>query len=83
MDQDSVDRPLAFRPNPRSPSRKFAAATLADKSAKILIVDDDETRLRIIRIRDVMRRIGLTNVDEASDGAEAFAMLEEGEYGWW
>ena len=52
---------------------------LTDKSIKILIVDDYKTMLRIIR--NVLRQIGLTNVDEANDGAEAFAMLKQGEYG--
>ena len=52
---------------------------LTDKSIKILIVDDYKTMLRIIR--NVLRQIGLLNVDEASDGAEAFAMLKQGDYG--
>ncbi len=52
---------------------------LTDKSIKILIVDDYKTMLRIIR--NVLRQIGLINVDEANDGAEALAMLKQGEYG--
>jgi two-component system chemotaxis response regulator CheY len=52
---------------------------LTDKSLKILIVDDYKTMLRIIR--KVLRQIGLLNVDEANDGAEAFAMLKQGDYG--
>jgi two-component system chemotaxis response regulator CheY len=52
---------------------------LTDKSLKILIVDDYKTMLRIIR--NVLRQIGLLNVDEANDGAEAFAMLKQGDYG--
>jgi two-component system chemotaxis response regulator CheY len=52
---------------------------LTDKSIKILIVDDYKTMLRIIR--NVLRQIGLLNVDEANDGAEAFAMLKTGDYG--
>ncbi len=52
---------------------------LTDKSIKILIVDDYKTMLRIIR--NVLRQIGLLNVEEANDGAEAFAMLKQGEYG--
>ena len=52
---------------------------LTDKSIKILIVDDYKTMLRIIR--NVLRQIGLLNVDEANDGAEAFAMLKQGDYG--
>ena len=52
---------------------------LTDKSIKILIVDDYKTMLRIIR--NVLRQISLLNVDEANDGAEAFAMLKQGDYG--
>ncbi len=52
---------------------------LTDKSIKILIVDDYKTMLRIIR--NVLRQIGLVNVDEANDGAEALAMLKQGDYG--
>ncbi len=52
---------------------------LTDKSIKILIVDDYKTMLRIIR--NVLRQIGLVNVDEANDGAEALAMLRVSDYG--
>ena len=52
---------------------------LVDKNIKILIVDDYKTMLRIIR--NVLRQIGLVEVDEANDGAEALAMLRQGEYG--
>ena len=52
---------------------------LTDKSIKILIVDDYKTMLRIIR--NVLRQIGLTNVDEANDGAEALAMIKQSDYG--
>ncbi len=52
---------------------------LTDKSIKILIVDDYKTMLRIIR--NVLRQIGLLNVEEANDGAEAFAMLKQGDFG--
>ena len=52
---------------------------LTDKSIKILIVDDYKTMLRIIR--NVLRQIGLVNVDEANDGAEALSMLKQTDYG--
>ena len=52
---------------------------LTDKSIKFLIVDDYKTMLRIIR--NVLRQIGLTNVDEANDGAEALAMIKQADYG--
>ena len=52
---------------------------LVDKNLKILIVDDYKTMLRIIR--NLLREIGLVEVDEANDGAEALAMLRQGDYG--
>ena len=52
---------------------------LTDKSIRILIVDDYKTMLRIIR--NVLRQIGLVEVDEANDGREALAMLRAGDYG--
>ena len=52
---------------------------LVDKNTRILIVDDYKTMLRIIR--NVLRQIGLVEVDEAGDGAEALAMLRGGDYG--
>ncbi len=52
---------------------------LVDKNIRILIVDDYKTMLRIIR--NVLRQIGLLEVDEANDGVEALAMLRQGDYG--
>ena len=52
---------------------------LVDKNIKILIVDDYKTMLRIIR--NVLRQIGLMEVEEANDGAEALAMLRAGDFG--
>ncbi len=52
---------------------------LVDKNIRILIVDDYKTMLRIIR--NVLRQIGFVEVDEANDGAEALAMLRQGDYG--
>ncbi|MGB0696576.1 MAG: response regulator [Rhodospirillaceae bacterium] len=44
-----------------------------DKNMKILIVDDYKTMLRIIR--NLLRQLGFTNIDEAMDGSEALQML--------
>ena len=44
----------------------------------VLIVDDYKTMLRIIR--NLLKQIDLENVDEASDGAEALAKLQAGNY---
>lgn len=45
----------------------------------ILIVDDYRTMLRIVR--NLLRQIGFTNVDEAMDGATALAKLRDKRYG--
>jgi two-component system chemotaxis response regulator CheY len=50
-----------------------------DKSTNILIVDDYKTMLRIIR--NLLRQLDFNNVDEATDGAQALAMLRSGNYG--
>jgi two-component system chemotaxis response regulator CheY len=50
-----------------------------DKTTNILIVDDYKTMLRIIR--NLLRQLDFNNVDEATDGAQALAMLRSGNYG--
>ena len=50
-----------------------------DSNLPILIVDDYRTMLRIIR--NLLKQLGLTNVDEASDGSEALAKLRDKAYG--
>ena len=52
---------------------------LVDKSMPVLIVDDYRTMLRIIR--NLLKQIGLDNVEEATDGAEALAKLRAGRFG--
>lgn len=50
-----------------------------DKNMPILIVDDYKTMLRIIK--NLLKQLGLENVDEAADGGEAFAKMQEKTYG--
>lgn len=50
-----------------------------DMNMAILIVDDYKTMLRIIR--NLLRQLGFSNVDEASDGATALQKLRRGEFG--
>jgi two-component system chemotaxis response regulator CheY len=45
------------------------------KDLQILIVDDYKTMLRIIR--SLLNQLGLRNVDEATDGQSAMAMIKE------
>ncbi len=43
-------------------------------SLPVLIVDDYQTMLRIIR--NLLKQIGFTHVDEAKDGTEALGKLK-------
>ena len=45
----------------------------------ILIVDDYRTMLRIIR--NLLSKLGFTDIDEAADGETALAMLKSRDYG--
>ncbi|WP_448665213.1 response regulator [Sphingomonas sp. CJ20] len=46
---------------------------------QILVVDDSATMRRIMR--NLLMQIGFYNIDQASGGVEALAMLREGNYG--
>ena len=50
-----------------------------DMNMQILIVDDYNTMLRIIR--NLLRQLGFENVDEATDGTQAFEKMGEKKYG--
>ena len=51
--------------------------TMPDRSSlKFLVVDDFSTMRRIVR--NLLKELGLTNVEEAEDGAAALAKLREG-----
>jgi two-component system, chemotaxis family, chemotaxis protein CheY len=50
-----------------------------DLNMNVLIVDDYKTMLRIIR--NLLRQLGIENVDEATDGGTALAKLHESDYG--
>ena len=50
---------------------------MADRTAlKFLVVDDFSTMRRIVR--NLLKELGFTNVDEAEDGAVALARLKSG-----
>jgi two-component system, chemotaxis family, chemotaxis protein CheY len=51
----------------------------ADASMSILIVDDYNTMIRIIR--NLLKQLGFNNVDEANDGSSALAKMREKSYG--
>lgn len=50
-----------------------------DMSAPILVVDDYQTMIRIIR--NLLKQLGFENVDEAADGAEALGKMRTKKYG--
>jgi two-component system chemotaxis response regulator CheY len=50
-----------------------------DLNMPILVVDDYKTMIRIIR--NLLKQLGFNNVDEASDGAEAYAKMQAKKYG--
>jgi two-component system chemotaxis response regulator CheY len=50
-----------------------------DLSMPVLIVDDYNTMVRIIR--NLLRQLGFEHIDDASDGSSALAKMEQRKYG--
>lgn len=50
-----------------------------DTTMPVLVVDDYKTMVRIIR--NLLKQLGFEDVDEAADGAEAFAKMKSRKYG--
>ena len=51
---------------------------MADANMKFLVVDDFSTMRRIVR--NLLRELGYSNVEEAEDGAIALSMLKNGHF---
>ena len=51
---------------------------MADKNMKFLVVDDFSTMRRIVR--NLLKELGFTNVDEAEDGVVALQKLKGGNF---
>jgi two-component system chemotaxis response regulator CheY len=51
---------------------------MSQESMKFLVVDDFSTMRRIVR--NLLKELGFTNVDEAEDGAVALAKLKGGSF---
>lgn len=51
---------------------------MADPKMKILVVDDFSTMRRIVR--NLLKELGFSNVDEAEDGAVALQRLQNGDF---
>ena len=50
-----------------------------DLTIPVLIVDDYNTMVRIIR--NLLRQLGFEHIDDANDGAEALAKMQQRKYG--
>ncbi len=50
-----------------------------DLSMPVLVVDDYKTMIRIIR--NLLKQLGFTDVDDAADGSEALIKMQERKYG--
>ena len=62
------------------PARALGSITLAlDPSMSVLVVDDYSTMVRIIR--NLLRQLGFTDVDDAADGSAALAKMHAKHYG--
>jgi two-component system chemotaxis response regulator CheY len=51
---------------------------MVDQNMKILVVDDFSTMRRIVK--NLLRQIGYSNIEEAEDGAQAYSKLKNGGY---
>merc|ERR1712188_142664 len=51
---------------------------ILDKSMKILVVDDFSTMRRIIK--NLLKDLGFSNIQEADDGSTALPMLRQGDF---
>lgn len=53
--------------------------TTVDKNMNVLVVDDYQTMIRIIK--NLLKQLGFNNIDEATDGTAAYEMLNLKKYG--
>ena len=56
----------------------IGATMVANASMPILLVDDYQTMVRIVR--NLLKQIGYENVDDAADGGAALAKMREKQY---
>jgi two-component system, chemotaxis family, chemotaxis protein CheY len=62
-----------------SPCHAGAGEMAVDLSMPILVVDDYQTMIRIIR--NLLKQLGFEDVDDASDGSAALSKLKDKRYG--
>lgn len=51
---------------------------MTDTKIKVLVVDDFSTMRRIVK--NILRQLGYENIEEAEDGAQAYAKLKSGNF---
>jgi len=56
----------------------YAGGAPLDKNMKVLVVDDFSTMRRIVK--NLLRDLGFTNMQEADDGSTALPMLQNGDF---
>lgn len=56
----------------------FSPEGALDKNIKVLVVDDFSTMRRIVK--NLLRDLGFTNIQEADDGSTALPMLQSGDF---
>jgi two-component system chemotaxis response regulator CheY len=59
--------------------RNGAGAMSVDLSMPVLVVDDYNTMIRIIR--NLLKQLGFEDIDDAADGSAALAKMKEKKYG--
>jgi two-component system chemotaxis response regulator CheY len=74
IEQSAQQRPASLR----SAATTEFVTMAADLSMPILVVDDYNTMVRIIR--NLLRQVGFRNVDDATDGISALRKLREKQY---
>jgi len=60
-------------------NNKEGVAVAVDKNMNILVVDDYQTMIRIIR--NLLKQLGFNNIDEATDGKAALEKISAKGYG--
>src|SRR3989337_999705 len=58
---------------------KARGATMLDLKMKVLVVDDFSTMRRILK--NILKQIGYSDIEEAEDGNSALARLRQGGFG--
>ena len=72
-------RAATLQPTGKTRNGRFTETLMSDKNLKFLVVDDFSTMRRIVR--NLLKELGFSNVDEAEDGVAALQKLRGGSFG--